>query len=67
MADAAETGLKSAAELSYLPGRISKSTAWGILARVYLFRAGEHFRENRAANQAEAKDYLKKPVSMLRK
>ena len=60
MADAAETGLKSAAELSYLPGRISKSTAWGILARVYLFRAGEHFRENRAANQAEAKDYFEK-------
>ena len=57
MADAAETGLKSAAELSYKPGRISQSTAWGILARVYLFRAGEYHREKRNATQAETKDY----------
>lgn len=60
MADAAETGLKSAAELSYKPGRISQSTAWGILARVYLFRAGEHYREERTATQAETKDYFEK-------
>lgn len=57
MADAAETGLKSAAELSYKPGRISQSTAWGILARVYLFRAGEFNREKRNATPAETKDY----------
>ncbi len=37
--------LKSAADLAYKPGRISKSAAWGMLARVYLFRAGEHFRD----------------------
>ena len=60
MADAAETGLKSAADLAYKPGRISQSTAWGILARVYLFRAGEHYREDRNATQAEKKDYFEK-------
>ena len=38
MADAAETGLKSASDLAYKPGRISQSTAWGILARVYLYK-----------------------------
>ena len=27
--------LKSAQDLNYLPGRISKSAAWGMLARVY--------------------------------
>ena len=60
MADAAETGLKSAADLAYKPGRISQSTAWGILARVYLFRAGEHYREDRNATQAEKKDYFER-------
>lgn len=42
-------GLLSAAELSYKPGRISKSAAWGMLARVYLFWAGEHYRDNKPA------------------
>ena len=60
MADAAETGLKSASDLAYKPGRISQSTAWGILARVYMFRAGEHYREGRNATQAEKKDYFEK-------
>ena len=60
MADAAETGLKSASDLAYKPGRISQSTAWGILARVYLFRAGEHYREGRNATQAEKKDYFER-------
>lgn len=60
MADAAETGLKSAAQLSYKPGHISQSAAWGILARVYLFRAGEHYREGRAATQAETNDYFER-------
>ena len=36
-ADEETGGLLSARELSYKPGRISKSTAWGMLARVYLF------------------------------
>lgn len=60
MADAADTGLKSASDLAYKPGRISQSTAWGILARVYLFRAGEHYREGRNATQAEKKDYFER-------
>ena len=60
MADAAETGLKSASDLAYKPGRISQSTAWGILARVYLFRAGEHYREGRNATQAEKKDHFER-------
>lgn len=60
MEDAAANGLKSAADLSYKPGRVSQSTAWGILARVYLFRAGEHYREGRDATQAETKDYFER-------
>ena len=51
--------LKSASELSYRPGRISKSTAWGILARVYLFRAGEHYRDNVSANPELQKEYYR--------
>lgn len=43
----------TAAKLNYKPGRVSKSAAWGILARVYLFRAGEYHRDNRAATDAE--------------
>lgn len=50
-------GLLTAAELNYKPGRVSKSAAWGILARVYLFRAGEYHRDNRAATDAEKRDY----------
>lgn len=50
-------GLLTAAELNYKPGRVSKSAAWGILARVYLFRAGEYHRDNRAATDAEKTDY----------
>lgn len=60
MSDAADTGLRSASELSYKPGRISQSAAWGILARVYLFRAGEHYRDNRAATAAETTDYFER-------
>lgn len=60
MAEAADNGLKSAGELSYKPGRISQSAAWGILARVYLFRAGEHYRDKRAATVAETTDYFER-------
>ncbi len=56
--DAAANDLPSAAELSYLPGSVSKSAAWGILARVYMFRAGEHFRDKTAANDSEIKGYF---------
>lgn len=55
MAECAEH-LKSASDLSYRPGRISKSAAWGILARVYLFRAGEHFRDNMSGDAAAIKE-----------
>lgn len=43
--DESANDLLSAAETGYLPGRVSKSVAWGMLARVYMFRAGEHFRD----------------------
>ena len=62
MAEAADEetgGLLTARELSYKPGRISKSTAWGMLARVYLFWAGEHYRDNKPASQ-ETKSYFEK-------
>lgn len=51
-------GLSTAAELSYRPGHISKSAAWGILARIYLFRAGEHFRDKTSGNVANG-EYFK--------
>lgn len=57
VSDETNGGLLTAAELNYKPGRVSKSAAWGILARVYLFRAGEYHRDNRAATDAEKKDY----------
>lgn len=52
--------LKSASELSYLPGRISKSAAWGILARVYMFRAGEHYRDKKASDPEANKEFFRK-------
>ena len=57
MAECAD-GLLSAAELNYQPGRISKSAAWGILARVYMFRAGEHFRSKTAPDESKIKEYF---------
>ncbi len=39
--------LYKSVELNYT-GRITQSAAKGILARIYLFRAGEHFRDNAA-------------------
>lgn len=51
--------LSSAAELGYKPGHVSKSAAWGILARVYLFRAGEHFRDKSSSNDANIQKYFK--------
>ena len=54
----AANNLKSAADLNYLPGRISKSAAWGILARVCLFRAGECYRDNEQPNEEKRKEYF---------
>jgi outer membrane protein len=53
-------GLKHASEVSFLPGGITKSVAWGILARVYMFRAGECFRDHTTPNEALRKDYFTK-------
>ena len=53
-------GLKHASEVSFLPGGITKSAAWGILARVYMFRAGECFRDYTTPNEALRKDYFTK-------
>lgn len=50
--------LPTASSLGYEPGRISKSAAWGILARVYMFRAGEFHRMKVAENKAETKKYF---------
>lgn len=49
VADEETGGLPSARDLGFLPGYVSKSAAWGILARVYLFWAGEHFRDGEPA------------------
>lgn len=57
-------GLLTAAKLNYKPGRVSKSAAWGILARVYLFRAGEYHRDNRAATDAEKRIIIRQQKIM---
>ena len=62
VADKETGGLKTAKELNYKPGRISKSTAWGILARVYLFRAGEYHRDNTAPTEAETTTYYEEAL-----
>lgn len=52
--------LLNASDIDYLPGRVTKSAAWGILARVYMFRAGEHFRDGTAPDEAAIKNYFTK-------
>lgn len=52
--------LKNASAIEFLPGRVSKSAAWGILARVYMFRAGEHFRDKTTADDSLIKSYFTK-------
>ena len=52
--------LLNASDIDYLPGRVTKSAAWGILARVYMFRAGEHFRDGTAPDEAAIKRYFAK-------
>ena len=59
MEEAADEGLLSANELGYKPSRISQSAAWGILARVYLFWAGEHYRDGKPAS-AETNSYFER-------
>lgn len=50
--------LPTTSSLNYEPGRVSKSAAWGILARVYMFRAGEFHRMKVAENKEETKKYF---------
>lgn len=65
--DECASGLAKASELNYKPGRISQSTAWGILARVYLFRAGEHFRSKTAPNTTAIKEYFTQASTFAQK
>lgn len=53
----ADGGLPTAAEKGYLPGYLSKSAAWGILARVYLFWAGEWHRDNLPEPEGNVEKY----------
>ena len=55
MSESAED-LPNAADLDYQPGRASRSTAWGILARVLMFRAGEHFRDHQSADASKVQE-----------
>lgn len=49
------SGLKTAKDLNFNAGRVTQSAAWGLLARVNLFRAGEHFRDKKAPDAAHVK------------
>ena len=59
VADKDNGGLKSAAQLNYRPGHVSKSAAWGVLARVYLFWAGEYRRDKVAEPEGNKDKYVK--------
>ena len=57
MSEAAESGLPDFEANE--PGRVSKSAAYGILARVCLFRAGEHYRDSNApSDEATLRGYF---------
>lgn len=66
-ADPEVGGLLSASEIGKHVGRISKSAAWAMIARVYLYRAGEHFREKRAATQDELTTYFSEASKFAQK
>ncbi len=65
-ADKETGGLLSAEALGKQVGRVSRSAAWAMIARVYLFRAGEHFRQNRPATQEEQVTYFQKASEYAR-
>lgn len=67
VSDEENGGLLTAAELNYMPGHVSKSAAWGILARVFLFRAGEWHRDNRAATEVETTTYFSEASKYAKK
>lgn len=66
-ADKETGGLLSAETLGKQVGRVSRSAAWAMIARVYLFRAGEHFRQNRPATQEEEVTYFQKASEYAQK
>lgn len=55
----AANDLKKFNEMGNKPGRITKSAAWGTLARVYLFRAGECYRDNQTPDETKRTEYFK--------
>lgn len=59
-ADKETGGLLSAEATGKHIGRVSRSAAWAMIARVYLFRAGEHYRQNRPATHDEQVTYFQK-------
>ena len=65
-ADKETGGLLSAEALGKQVGRVSRSAAWAMIARVYMFRAGEHFRQNRPATQEEQVTYFQKASEYAR-
>lgn len=60
-------GLKKASDVNYLPGGLTKSAAWGILARVYMFRAGECYRDNTTPDETVRKEYFTKANTFAQK
>lgn len=67
MADAAETGLKSASDLAYKPGRISQSTAWAYW-HVYICSVQASITVKVAMpHRPKRKTISKEPASMPRK
>lgn len=56
--DESAADLKQASDISYLPGRVTRSAAWGMLARVYMFRAGEHYRDGVEPDEAKVKEWF---------
>lgn len=59
--------LVKAANISYSPGRVTRETAWGILARVYMFRAGEHFRDKATPDDVKIKEHFKQAAHFASK
>lgn len=66
-ADPETGGLLPASELGKNVGRVSRSAAWTIIARVYLFRAGEYHRQKRNATEDELTTYYAKASEYAQK
>lgn len=64
--DECANGLLSASDLNYT-GRITKSAAWGILARVYLFRAGEYHRNHTTPDNTAIQNYFQQASTYAQK